>query len=95
MRDHDFQTIGWNWYVCLDCGLDSWAATDTGPCRKRPTLACATQSNFYLQGTCRQLFDTPRDASAHWISTHQPTVNADLDAAVARYQAAHPPYHGI
>lgn len=85
---HEWKNIGWNAYTCLRCGMDDYSAEGTGRCRGRRSFACGTQSNANTHGTCTRLFDTRREADAHYSAEHMTQEQRDDYAAYVKRHAA-------
>ena len=51
--------------ACKVCGLDSWQAENTGPCRGHVVYVCPTENNGNTHGQCGRVFATQHDALVH------------------------------
>jgi hypothetical protein len=69
---HEMQNIGWNHFVCKNCGLDEMAVVGITVCPGvKGKHVCPWQSNIETNGHCSELFDNREDAVKHWKEEHQ------------------------
>ena len=67
--------------LCGGCGLTPWLSEGTGPCRGRVSWVCGMQGNAHTHGQCVKLFDSPGQASDHFVEEHLPTLPQVLEAS--------------